>query len=250
MAAGLGWTCSQVRVRYSSISKSQSPFCQICLRMKISNNLAATVKPRRPQRSARPGRKLPEGLRASAAKENCASTAPALWRDKPDPLTLHQAKSSLSPITPEQFALVDTVIAEHKGVPGSLITVLRLCQDIVGYFPPGLITHIADGMNLPVSKVYGVISFYSLFSLKPKGRHKIRVCTGTACYVRGVREVLDRVERRFDVKAGGTCESGRFSLEPVRCLGACGLAPVMVVDRDTHGGVTPDSACEILEGYE
>lgn len=156
----------------------------------------------------------------------------------------------MNPLSPELLAQVDAVIAAHRDTPGSLITVLRLCQNIVGYFPPDLIAHIAGGMNLPLSKVYGVVSFYSLFSLKPKGRHQVRVCTGTACYVRGVREVLDRVERRFDVRAGGTCVDGRFSLEPVRCLGACGLAPVMVVDRDTHGGVTPDSACEILEGYE
>ena len=156
----------------------------------------------------------------------------------------------MNSLTPAQFAQANAIIAAHRGTPGSLITVLRLCQDIVGYFPLDLIRHIASGMNQPLSKVYGVISFYSLFSLKPKGRHNIRVCTGTACYVRGVREVLDRVERRFDVKAGGTCADGRFSLEPVRCLGACGLAPVMVVDRDTHGGVTPDSACGILETYE
>ncbi len=156
----------------------------------------------------------------------------------------------MNPLSPELLAQADAIIAAHRDTPGSLITVLRLCQDIVGYFPSDLIEHIAGGMNLPLSKVYGVVSFYSLFSLKPKGRHQVRVCTGTACYVRGVREVLDRVERRFDVRAGGTCADGRFSLEPVRCLGACGLAPVMVVDRDTHGGVTPDSACEILEGYE
>lgn len=156
----------------------------------------------------------------------------------------------LTSLTPEQLAKADAVIAEHRDIPGSLITVLRLCQDIAGYFPLELIRHIADGMELPVSKVYGVVSFYSTFSLKPKGRHTVRVCTGTACYVRGVREVLDRVEHRFGVKAGGTCESGRFSLEPVRCLGACGLAPVMVVDRDTYGGVTPDSACVILEEYK
>ena len=156
----------------------------------------------------------------------------------------------MNPLSPELLAQADAIIAAHRDTPGSLITVLRLCQDIVGYFPSDLIEHIAGGMNLPLSKVYGVVSFYSLFSLKPKGRHQVRVCTGTACYVRGVREVLDRVERRFDVKAGGTCADGRFSLEPVRCLGACGLAPVMVVDRDTHGGVTPDSACAILEGYE
>lgn len=156
----------------------------------------------------------------------------------------------LETLTPHQFEQADAIIAAHRDIPGSLITVLRLCQDIRGYFPPELIAHIAGGMNLPLSKVYGVVSFYSLFSLKPKGRHQVRVCTGTACYVRGVREVLDRVERRFDVKAGGTCADGRFNLEPVRCLGACGLAPVMVVDRDTHGGVTPDSACGILETYE
>lgn len=156
----------------------------------------------------------------------------------------------MNSLTPAQFVQVDAIIVTHRDTPGSLITVLRLCQDIVGYFPLVLIKHIASGMNQPLSRVYGVISFYSLFSLTPKGRHNVRVCTGTACYVRGVREVLDRVERRFGVKAGGTCEDGRFSLEPVRCLGACGLAPVMVVDRDTHGGVTPDSACEILEGYE
>jgi NADH:ubiquinone oxidoreductase subunit E len=156
----------------------------------------------------------------------------------------------VSALTPHQWHQADAIIARHQGIPGSLITVLRLCQDIAGFFPPDLIEHIARGMNLPLSKVYGVVSFYSLFSLKPKGRHQVRVCTGTACYVRGVREVLDRVERRFDVKAGGTGADGRFSLEPVRCLGACGLAPVMVVDRDTHGGVTPDAACEILETYE
>ena len=163
---------------------------------------------------------------------------------------LQPTKSPLNSLTPAQFAQADAIIAAHQDTPGSLITVLRLCQDIVGYFPLDLIGYIAKGMNQPLSKVYGVISFYSLFSLKPKGRHSIRVCTGTACYVRGVREVVDRVERSFGVKAGGTCEDGRFSLEPVRCLGACGLAPVMIVDRDTYGGVTPDSACEILEGYE
>lgn len=167
--------------------------------------------------------------------------------------TPHKPSTSVAPLnalTPEHLVQADAVVAEHRRTPGSLITVLRLCQDIAGYFPPELIERIACGMNLPVAKVYGVVSFYSLFSLEPKGRHQVRVCTGTACYVRGVREVLDRVERRFGVKAGGTCGSGRFSLEPVRCLGACGLAPVMVVDRDVHGGVTPDSACEILEGYE
>lgn len=187
---------------------------------------------------------------AHASKTDLRILGPCIMACSGRSENLQPAKSLLNALTLEQLAQADAIIAAHKDVPGSLITVLRLCQDIAGYFPPELIEHIAEGMNLPRSKVYGVVSFYSLFSLKPKGRHSIRVCTGTACYVRGVREVLDRVERSFGVKAKGTCESGRFSLEPVRCLGACGLAPVMVVDGDTHGGVTPDSACEILEGYQ
>ena len=207
-----------------------------------------SLGPSRPESPFRPFSSSPAPWGSQKRFAHCRPLHYARGRTYP----FHFSKSvtPLTSLTPEQLAKADAVIAEHRDIPGSLITVLRLCQDIVGYFPLELIRHIADGMELPVSKVYGVVSFYSIFSLKPKGRHKVRVCTGTACYVRGVREVMDRVEHRFGVKAGGTCESGRFSLEPVRCLGACGLAPVMVVDRDTHGGVTPDSACAILEEYK
>ena len=127
---------------------------------------------------------------------------------------------------------------------------LRKCQDVVGWFPEELIEHIAAGMNIPLSEVFGVVSFYSLFSLKPKGRHTIKVCTGTACYVKGVREVMGRISAKYGMEEGQTSDDRRFDLQGVRCLGACGLAPVMVVGKDVHGDVSADSVLEILEEYK
>ena len=145
---------------------------------------------------------------------------------------------------------VDEVIQANKDVDGAVITVLRECQNIVNYLPAELIDYIADGMNLPRSEVYGVASFYSLFALEPKGRHTIKVCTGTACYVKGIREVITRIEGEYKVKEGGTTDDRRFSLEGVRCLGACGLAPVMVVGDDTHGDVAAENVIQSLEEYK
>ena len=102
----------------------------------------------------------------------------------------------------------------------------------------------------PAVMSYGVASFYSLFSMEPKGRHTIRLCLGTACYVKGIKEVVSRIENKYQLKEGGTTPDRRFSLEGVRCLGACGLAPVMVVDSDTHGAVSSDKVIDILEQYE
>jgi NADH:ubiquinone oxidoreductase subunit E len=121
---------------------------------------------------------------------------------------------------------------------------------VVGYLPVELIDYIGRGMNLPPSDVYGVASFYALFSMEPKGRHTVKLCLGTACYVKGIKEVLDRISNQYQVKEGGTTEDRRFSLEAVRCLGACGLAPVMVVNSDTHGDVKADGVIDILEKYE
>lgn len=153
-------------------------------------------------------------------------------------------------LTPEVMAQIDEIIARYKGIPGSLIPVLTECQGITGYLPVELQEHVAAGLNLPSSTVYGVVTFYSFFSMVPKGRHIIKLCLGTACYVRGIGEVLNRLENELGVEVGGTTEDRRFSLEAVRCLGACGLAPVMVVGEDTHGDVTPDSAVKIVNGYE
>ena len=153
-------------------------------------------------------------------------------------------------ITHEMWEKIDAVIQTHKLTPGAVITVLRECQDIVNYLPTQLIDYIADGLNLPSCEVFGVASFYSLFSLKPKGRHTVKICTGTACYVKGIREVLSRIEGEFDLREGETSENRRFSLEGVRCLGACGLAPVMVVGEDTHGDVKPEKVVQILDKYK
>lgn len=145
---------------------------------------------------------------------------------------------------------IDRVIDDGRGKPGSLITVLRECQEVVRYLPAELLSYISRGLDLPVSQVFGVATFYSFFSLTPKGRHTIKACTGTACYVKGIKETLNRIHGKYGLKEGGTTEDRRFSLEGVRCLGACGLAPVMVVDRDVHGAVSSDKVIQILETYE
>jgi len=150
-------------------------------------------------------------------------------------------------ITQEMWQKIDAVIETNKNMPGAVITALRECQEIVNYLPIELIDYIADGMNLPRSEVFGVASFYSLFSLKPKGRHTIKVCTGTACYVKGIREVINRIGNEYHVEEGGTTIDRRFSLEGVRCLGACGLAPVMVVGEDTHGEIAAENVIKSLE---
>jgi len=155
-----------------------------------------------------------------------------------------------SDITDDMWTKVDEIVAANRDVPGSVIGVLRECQDVVGYLPVEMIDYISDGLNLSSSEVFGVASFYSLFSFEPKGRHLIKVCMGTACYVKGIQESVSRIENKYDLKEGGTTEDRRFSLEAVRCLGACGLAPVVVVDQDTYGGVKADKVIETIEKYD
>ncbi|HMA86964.1 MAG TPA: NADH-quinone oxidoreductase subunit NuoE [Desulfosalsimonadaceae bacterium] len=160
------------------------------------------------------------------------------------------AKLEHPDITSDMIPRIDEVINTHKDTAGAVIPVLRECQDIVGYLPVELIDYISIGLNLPKSDVLGVATFYSLFSLTPKGRHIVRVCLGTACYVKGGKEIMNRIRKTYGLDEGETSEDRRFTLEAVRCLGACGLAPVMVVGQDTHGGVTPDRVINILEQYE
>jgi NADH:ubiquinone oxidoreductase subunit E len=150
----------------------------------------------------------------------------------------------------EMWTRIDEIIQTNRPVAGSIITTLRECQDVVGYLPVELLDYISAGLNLPPSDVYGVASFYALFSMQPKGRHTIKLCLGTACYVKGIKEVMNRIENQYKVKEGGTTEDRRFSLAGVRCLGACGLAPVMVIGSDTHGDVSSDKIIDILENYE
>lgn len=145
---------------------------------------------------------------------------------------------------------VDEIIARNRKKPGSLISVLQMVQEITGYLPPSILRHISKGMRIPESEVHGVVSFYSLFTMKPRGKHNIRVCLGTACYVKAAEEIISNLREGLQVEVGGMTSDRKFSLETVRCLGACGLAPVVVVDKDTHGFINPVKALDILKDYE
>ena len=142
------------------------------------------------------------------------------------------------------------IIKENRGKPENLIMVLHKAQNLFGYLPKKAQHLVADGLNLSASQVYGVITFYSFFSTQPKGRHSVKVCLGTACYVRGGQQALAKVEGELGIKVGSTTEDRRFSLDVVRCIGACGLAPAVLVDDDVYGRVKTTNIMEILNRYE
>lgn len=144
---------------------------------------------------------------------------------------------------------IDRVIQKNKGNRGTLVQVLHYVQERLGYVPKDVQVRIAENLGVSLSEVYGVITFYSLFREKPRGKYIVSSCQGTACYVRGSPEVLARLEKELGIKAGDTTEDGLFTVEVVRCLGACGLAPVMTVNKDTHGRVTEDRVPTILNLY-
>ena len=152
-------------------------------------------------------------------------------------------------ISRTEWQKIDQVIDKFKNRQGILIPVLKEVQDICGYLPKKVQHRIAQGLQLPASQVYGVVSFYAFFTTIPRGKHVIRVCLGTACYVRGSKQILDNLQRELHVEVGGITQDRKFSLEAVRCLGACGLAPVMVVGSDTYGMITPGKAIEIVSPY-
>ena len=141
------------------------------------------------------------------------------------------------------------VIAEHREQKGGLMPTLQKAQGIYGYLPIEVQTMIAEGLGMSLSEVYGVATFYSQFSLTPKGEHRISVCLGTACYVKGSDKVLEAVEKRLGIKSGECTPDGKFSIDSCRCVGACGLAPVMLVDEDVYGKVTPDQVDGIIDSY-
>ena len=151
--------------------------------------------------------------------------------------------------TPEQMRALDGVIAKHKGQPGATMPVLQEAQDIFGYLPEEVQLKVAEGLGLSLSEVYGVVSFYTQFSLNPKGKTQIAVCMGTACYVKGAGAILERIEKIVGCKAGAVTEDGRYSIDATRCIGACGLAPVLTVNGDVHGRLSPDDVDGIMKQY-
>ena len=149
----------------------------------------------------------------------------------------------------EKYDALDAAIARHKGEPGALMPVLQEAQNIFGYVPQDVQQIIADGLGTTLAVVYGVATFYAQFSLEPKGQYVVGVCLGTACYVKGSQKVLDKLSEELKIPVGKTTPDGVFTLNATRCLGACGLAPVMMINDEVYGRLTPDEVPAILNKY-
>ena len=153
------------------------------------------------------------------------------------------------PDNKEKFEQLNQVIEELKDQPGALMPILQHAQSIFGCVSLDVQKVIADSLGVTLSEVYGVATFYSQFSLTPKGKHKISVCLGTACYVKGSDKILAEIENQLGIKSGECTPDGLFSIDSCRCVGACGLAPVMMIDEDVYGKLTPKEIGKILKKY-
>jgi NADH:ubiquinone oxidoreductase subunit E len=160
-----------------------------------------------------------------------------------------QSTQCAESIDPALLAELDRYVDERRDVKGLLIPALQCAQELFGYLPDAVIRHISRRLDIPYSEVAGVVTFYSFFSTVPRGRHVVRVCLGTACYVRGGQEVLTALSRELGIDVGQTTQDRIFSLEVGRCFGACGLAPVVMVDDDVHQRVKPARVREMLAPY-
>ena len=152
--------------------------------------------------------------------------------------------------TPEQHKELLEVVKKHAGDPGALMPVMQEAQNIYGYLPIEVQTVIAEQLEIPVAEVYSTATFYSQFSLSPKGKYKVAVCMGTACYVQNAQLLVDRLEQLLGIHGGECTEDGKFSIEECRCIGACGLAPLITVNEDVHGRITADDVEGILAQYQ
>lgn len=149
-----------------------------------------------------------------------------------------------------KLAEVSKMLEKYKGQKGVLLQVLQEAQHIVGYLPIEVQKMVSEALDITLSEVYSTITFYSFFSLKPRGKYQIRVCLGTACYVRGADKVLDRIKTELGIDVGDTTDDTKFSLDACRCIGACGLAPAIVINDEVYGRLTPDKIPDILKKYE
>lgn len=149
----------------------------------------------------------------------------------------------------QHYRHLDAILKEYRDKPGALIPVLQMAQGLFGYLPETVLKKISLGLDKPFSEVAGVVSFYSFFSTNPRGEHLIRVCLGTACYVRGGKQVLDAIKKKLGIEVGETTPDNKFSLEVARCFGACGLAPTMSIDDEVFKRVRPIKINEIIDKY-
>lgn len=153
-------------------------------------------------------------------------------------------------LTEENFAKLEGVIESHKGMQGPLMPVLHEAQHIFGAIPMEVQKVISEKLSVPLAEIYGVVTFYSQFTLEPKGDFLIGVCLGTACYVKGSQQIIDKITELTGVAVGKTSADGKFSLEATRCIGACGLAPVLTVNEDVYGRLVVDDIPEIIAKYQ
>jgi len=161
-----------------------------------------------------------------------------------------QIDNLLEEFTLEQINELNKIIEKYRVEPGGIIPLLKEAQDLLGYLPINIQKQIFDKTNIPLSRIYGIVTFYSIFTMTPRGKHTVKVCLGTACYVRGGKKNAEIIEKELGVKPGETTTDRRFTYETVRCLGACGLAPVIVVDEEVYGRVKSSKVKEILEQYK
>lgn len=152
--------------------------------------------------------------------------------------------------TKEQEAQLMAVIAEHKDQDGAVIPVLHKAQEIYGYLPIEVQEMISEGLDVPLAEIYGIVTFYTQFSLSPKGKYHIGVCLGTACYVKGSGDILDKIKEILGIEVGECTPDGLFSIEATRCIGACGLAPVLTVNDDVYGRLVVDDVEGIIKKYQ
>lgn len=152
--------------------------------------------------------------------------------------------------TAKQEAQLMEVIAKHKDQKGAVIPVLHEAQNIYGYLPIEVQEMISEGLDVPLAEIYGIVTFYAQFSLNPKGKYQIGVCLGTACYVKGSGDILDKFKELLGIDVGECTPDGKFSIEATRCIGACGLAPVVTVNEDVYGRLVVDDVAGILAKYE
>jgi len=150
----------------------------------------------------------------------------------------------------EDVNKIKEICSSFNNEPQELINVLHKCQEHFGYLPAEVQEVISNELVVPVAKIYGVVTFYSFFTMTPKGKHPVSICMGTACYVRGAEKVLDEFKKELGLQVGQTSTDGKFSLSSLRCVGACGLAPVVMVGDKTYGRVAPDDVRNILKEYE
>ena len=151
--------------------------------------------------------------------------------------------------TKEQEQALKEAIALHKDQKGALMPVIQAAQSIYGYMPEEVQKMVAEGMGVSLAEIYGIVTFYSQFSLTPKGKYRITICMGTACYVIGAGQILERFEKELGINDGECTEDMKFSLDSARCVGACGLAPVLSINDDVYGKVSEDMVPEILSNY-